>query len=656
MSGKKHLGEFHMSWFEVVPVALVAVAWLWGPGLPVSYLLGLRGIAAFAFAPVVSIAVVGTAAVAAGTAGFDWSLPLVLVIVLVVVVFAALLAFFLRRKNVLAGRPDPRSLTLVAMAGLVPAVVLAALGVLHAVGPPDSLSQVFDTPFHYNALAYIRDSHDASSLTLSSLGDPEQPPAFYPAAWHDVASLVMLSTGASIPVAANVLCAVITVLVWPLSCLLLVRQLFGRNTAALAVTGVLSVAFPGFPWDFFGWGVLWPNLLGMSIAPVLFALVLTVTGWVRDDAVGRGRAWLLLVVGAGAAGLAHPNVLFSVIALSVFPAGAAVYLRARRLDREGRGRRAITECVVFAVVLIGGWLGSITSPALANARDWDFWKSFETPANAVGEVLFNATNQREALWLLSAVVIVGACTVRRFPALRWVLAAHLVSGFLYVVSAALVRPDTRLLIGYWYNDSHRLAAMLPITAVPLAVAGVVFLATRLKPVVRAERATVPVLAVGLTVVLGVMTAGFYPTDRESRVAVTYRQPEDQKLVNNRMRAFYDRIAAEIPRDAVVIGNPFDGSVMLWALEDRRVLYPHFLSAKSEEQEYLGRHLSDAADDPRVCRAVRHYRVEYVLLGKRDPAIALTTPFEGISGVGYAEGFELVDHAGPTKLYRITACG
>ncbi|HYQ64650.1 DUF6541 family protein [Actinophytocola sp.] len=645
-----------MSWFEVLPVALIAVGWLWAPGLPVAYLLGLRGIAAFAMAPVVSIAVVASTAVVAGMAGLDWSVPLVLVAALAVVGLAGLLRFLLRRTGLLAGTADPRRLSLIAAAGFVPAAVLAAVSVVHAVGSPDTLSQVFDTPFHYNALAYIRDSHDASSLTISALGDPEVTPAFYPAAWHDFTSLVMMSTGASVPVAANVFCTVITVLLWPASCLLLVRQLFGRNTAALVVTGVLSIAFPGFPWDFFGWGVLWPNLLGMALAPALFALVLTVTGWVRDDMVGRGRAWLLLAIAVVAAGFAHPNVLFSLAALSIFPAGAALFLRARRLHREGRTRRAIVEYVVFVVALVGGWLGTITSSALAPARNWASWKSFETPANAVGEVLFNATNQHEALWLLSAVMIVGAFTARRFPAMRWVLAAHLVSGFLYVVSASLVRPDTRLLIGFWYNDSHRLAAMLPITAVPLAVAGVVFLTTRLKALVRTERATVPVLAVGLTVLLVVVTAGLYPADRESRVAVTYQQPENQKLVSDRMRAFYDRVADRIPESSVVIGNPFDGSVMLWALEDRRVLYPHFLSSKSPDEVYLGQNLYKASWDSRVCEAVRRYRIEYVLQGKDDPAIARTTPFQGISKVADARGFELVDRAGPTSLYRITACG
>src|SRR5262245_31397121 len=118
--------------------------------------------------------------------------------------------------------------TLIIIAGLLPAFLLSMLAVMPAVGPPDSLSQVFDTPFHYNALAYIRDTHDGSSLTMHGLGDPESPGAFYPAAWHDLAALVMFSTGASIPLTANVFCAVITVAVWPVSCLFLVRQLFGR--------------------------------------------------------------------------------------------------------------------------------------------------------------------------------------------------------------------------------------------------------------------------------------------------------------------------------------------------------------------------------------------------------------------------------------------
>jgi hypothetical protein len=621
-----------VNWVEVAPIVLVTVAWLWLPGLPVTLSLGLRGIAAVATAPLVSIAVVASTAVLAEMAGIGWS-PLVPITVSLVL---ALAAFLVRRK---AFAPDPRRLTIVAAVGLLPAALLATFSVMRAVGPPDSLSQVFDTPFHYNALAYIRDTHQASSLTIGSLGNPDLPGVFYPAAWHDVGSLVMMSTGTSIPIAANVLCAVVTVLLWPLSCLLLARQLFGRNTAALAIAGVLSVAFPGFPWDMFGWGVLWPNLFGMALAPAAFALVLTVTGWVKDDAIGMRRAWVLLTAAVVAAGFAHPNVLFSLVALSLFPVGARLFLRARQ------GRRGVVECVVFAVVVIGGWLWSATSPAFANARNWD-WKPIETPANAVGEVLLHATNQREALWLLSAVVVVGMCTVKRFPAMRWVLAAHAVTALLYVLAAGLNRPDTRLFTGYWYNDSHRLAAMLPITAVPLAIAGILFLATKLPKVKQA--------AVVLTALLVVATGGLHPADRELRVQVAYPRAEEHKLVTDDMRDFYARIADEIPEDSRVIGNPFDGSVMLWALEGREVLFPHFLTANSSGQAYLGRHLRHAATYPRVCRELARYDVEYVLIGK-NKADTVQGRYGGILGVEDADGFELVAREGETRLYRITAC-
>jgi hypothetical protein len=650
-----------MSWIEVTPVALVAIGWLFLPGLPVTFLLGLRGIPAFALAPVMGIAVIASTAVVAGMAGVDWSILTALVGVVIAAAIAGLLAFLLRRNGLLATRPDAGRLTLITLIGLLPAVAIATLAVMQAVGPPDTLSQVYDTPYHYNALAYIRDTHDASSLTLHALGDPESPAQFYPAAWHDIASLVMMSTGASIPVAANVFCAMITIFVWPVSCLLLARQLFGRNPAALAITGLISIAFPAFPWDFFGWGVLWPNLLGMSTAPAIFALVLTVTGWVKDDILGVGRSWLLLAIAVVAAGFAHPNVLFSLIVLSIFPAGAALFLRAKRLRADGRGRRGIVECVVFVVVVLGAWLWSATTPALAPVRNWK-WNPYETPAAAVGEVLLNATNLRQALWLLSVVVIIGMFTIRKAPVFRWLLAGHVVVGFLYVIAAALARPDTRIFTGYWYNDAHRLAAILPITGVPFAIAGVLFLAEKAQPLMERVRKapvwakTAPAAAIGLVAVLVVATGGLYPADREERVAVTFPRNEDFKLVNDRMRAFYDRIADEIPKDAVVLGNPFDGSVMLWALEDRKVLYSHFLKDESKEQEYLGKHLDEAATNPRVCRAVEHYKAEYVLIGGDNPKVLEIPPYQGIGAVPEAtKGFELIDSAGPTKLYRITAC-
>jgi hypothetical protein len=535
------------------------------------------------------------------------------------------------------------------------------IAVTMAIGAPDTINQTYDALFHYNALAYINDSHEASSLTLATLGNPEVAGVFYPAAWHDLGSLVMMSTGASIPLAANVVTVVAAVLVWPLSCLLLVRQLFGRNVGALAVTGTLSVGFTAFPWDLLGFGVLWPNLLGMSFAPAALAVVFTVMRWVNDDAIGTGRGWLAAGIAVLAAGFAHPNVLFSVGVLSLFPIGARLGARAWGLHKAGRTVRGVAEVVTVVLVLGFLWWYTATAPAFAPTRD-QYWPPFETKANAVGEVLLNATHGGNALVLLSVVMLLGVYAARReWPVLRLVVAGHLATTFLFVLSAAVNVPETRKFTGYWYNDSHRLAAMLPITAVPLAVGGILFVAA--KVMTRgAERAwhgrTATVVTIALVALMVVVTGGLYPKDREGRVAGGYDVPEREKLVDSETQAFFRRIKNEIPADALVAGNPFNGSAMLWALADREVLFPHFRSPQSREQDYVAGHLDDAATNPRVCRAVRDLGVEYLLVG--GGTFRTSEPrweyFEGLNDPGPAPGFELVDTDGDSKLYRITACG
>lgn len=654
-----------MNWLDAVPIALVTIAWLLLPGLAVSYVLGLRGIAAFGLAPITSIAIIASTAVVAEKLGIDWSVWVALVASAATVAVAGVVAFLLRRRALFAADADPRRLSLAALAGWVPGLVLGVITIGQAIGAPDALSQTYDALFHYNALAYIADSHQASSLTLSTLGNPEVPPAFYPAGWHDVASLLMMSTGTSIPMAANLVTFVGAVVVWPLACLLLVRQLFGRNLAALAVTGVVSVGFTAFPWDLLGFGVLWPNLLGMSFAPAALAVVFTLTRWTRDDAIGLGRAWIMFVVALVAAGFAHPNVLFSVAVLSVFPIAARIFVRAWGLHRDGRTVRGAVESVLFVAFAGVAWYWAATTPAFAATRK-QFWPPFETPANAVGEVALNATHNKEALWLLSALVIVGFFAARRNTNLRLIVAGHLATTFLYVLTAAINRPDTQKFTGYWYNDSHRLAAMIPITAVPLAVGGILLLTAKILSATesrtdwrrRVATAGSAGIAVALTVVLVVATGGLYPSDRHDRIVAGYGIRPAGVLTTPQMREFFDRVADEIPEDALVAGNPFNGSAMLWALADREVLFPHFRGEHSPEQQYLANNMENAATDPRVCQAATNLGVDYLLVGEAEfrPSDRKWPYYDGVNDPRFGAGFELVDELGGNKLYRLTACG
>lgn len=657
------------------------------PGLLLGYALGLHSLAAWALAPTLTIAVVASAGVVTRTLGLGWSVPLVLAVVLLVAGLTAGATWLLRRlsDNRLgrsaptdsAGRPA-------ALAGFGAALLLGGITVALGLGRPDQVSQTFDAVFHYNAVAWILDSRNASSLTLKALGTADLPAGFYPAAWHDLTSLLVLGTGSTILLATNLMSAVVAVVVWPLGCLLLARQVFGPSGAALVVTGVLSIAFTAFPWGMLGFGVLWPNLLATSLLPAALAVVLSICGQATDDVLGRGRAWVLLPVVLVAQTLAQTSTVFSLAVLSLFPVGVALGRRALRLARDGRPVRGVVEVTAAVLVVGAGWWWAATTPALAPVRT-HHWPPYESPTQAIGQVLLNATrgptatNGFNALWALSVVVVIGLVLAVRRSELRWLVAGYTFSAALFVLAAAINRSDTQKFTGYWYNDAYRLGAMLPVTAVPLAVAATVYLGGRVHQAVLDRKALggkgcrqvdgrLPFRSAALPVVLvlvllSICTKGLYLDDRVQ--ILTYRRTEalagkvntEGWLVDARARAFFIRIAPQIPTDAVVADNPWDGSALLWAVADRRTLFPHLGVADTPAEQYLAAHLRDAATDPQVCTVARHLHVRYLLIGD-GKFWANDNRWKGYAGLADPmgrPGFRLVDADGPLKLFQLTAC-
>jgi hypothetical protein len=532
------------------------------------------------------------------------------------------------------------------------------------------LSQT-DAVLHYNAVASILDTKNASSLTIGSLDIPGEPGSFYPAGWHDLVSLVVMSGGFGLTSSVNIVSGVIAIVVWPASCLLLVRQVVGRSAVAMAVTGLVSIAFTAFPWDLLGFGVLWPNLLGMALVPAVLAAVLSVTGMAREDAIGRGRAWLILPIAALGTGFAHPNAIFTVLALSLVPIFARVVIRMRRLRAEGRARRGTTELVVAVVAFLALWGLSDETSALAAVRNF-YWAPQETPARAIGEVLFVSTTGYNALWLLAFVVLGALLLSRRIVEIRWVAAGFAVTGVLYVMAAGLNTPITHKFSGYWYNDPHRLAAMLPITMVPLAVVALVWLGRQVATYLERRPRVVGALrgrafaasTFVLVVLLGALTGGFYVNKHAAAIQNSYLLPDrnpNLDLVDPPEQAFFAKVKQLTPPDAMVANNPWDGSALLWALADRRVLFPHLEVVTTADQQFLAQHLDDAASDPKVCAAANRLHVGYLLVGDSvfwqawDDRVK---DYPGFRDPGPRDkAFQLIASSGPKlKLYQLTACG
>jgi hypothetical protein len=659
---------------STVPEMLACAGLFFAPGLLVSYLGGLRGITAWATAPAVTVAVVAAVAVLGGLAGFRFGVWPVAAGIVVLAGVAAGVSLLLSSRGVDRPPRDPLGYSLAVVIGAVVAVLVGAVTFITGIRRPDSINQAWDAVFHYNAVRYIEQTGKASPLTVGTLGQPGSKGTFYPDAWHAMAALLAELTGASVPVAASVTCLVIAVVVWPLSCLLLARHLFGavgsRAVAAVVITGMLSSLFGAFPWMLTGaYGVLWPNVLGLAMAPAGVALGMSIIGVSDGDSFGPVRRWFFGVATAWAIAIAHPNSALSVALICMFPLlmAAGPYL-ARHYRRHRLGTPLVLAAIVAAAVI--GGLAAFKLPTV-RAVEAIAWRPTETPSHAVVSALSNATNGQVGELLLATVTIIGmgACFVWRQR--RWLVCAELAIVALYVGAAAIGTPAARLFTGLWFDDSYRIAAMLPIVAIPLATMGVLGIAEWLQRVpFRAAVAARPALAVAVPLAVGLVitvpaTAQSVPRNVQT-VGLRFKTFGGGTLVTPAEVEFLQTVARLVPPSALVANNPFDGTAYLYALSGTRVLYPQLFQTSQEDVTYLAHNLVRLGQDPRVCELVRRYAVGFMVVAPDD--VLLVNPakpwvraelgwYAGVADPGAKPGFRLIASAGggQLRLYKITMC-
>lgn len=712
-----------MSWLSAVPAVLFAGFWALGPGLLIAYAAGLRNLVAWGAAPLLSIAVSAGPAVVAGALGIPWGVyvPLVSALLTAAVVLGArelaarrrpggapgpwtaayqrVREIYVRartpqgefarvpdsvdglsttavpqvwpnaaqRARATAGRA-PWLIGAVATAGAAAAAILGWLTAVNGFGPADGVSQTYDAVFHYSAVAQILDTGNASSLHVGTLTNPALPSALYPAAWHDLVSLVALSLpGAGVAVATNATALAVAVVVWPMSCLFLVRQVAGPSIGAALATPVLAVGFTAFPWALMSFGVLWPNLLGVSLLPGALAAVITLFGLARESQMGPAGAAVLLVVTVPTLALAHPNAVFSLAALALFP---TLWWLARLIRRY-----LFTRLFVLPLVAVAGsaavvwgvvWL-MVASPLLAGVRSFD-WEAFSGRREAVWDVALGATNNRPEAWTVSILVLVGIVFALRRASTSWLVPTHLLSGFLYLQAAAQETDFAAAITGAWYNDSYRLAAMVPVTGVALAVIGTLGLAGLARRAMAAlpvpslkalpSLRVLPGLLTGAVLLLAVAISGGMDLRTHATVLAGPYQEPGSMLLTPEQRAFLERAGEMLPDDAVVASNPFTGGALLYPLTGHEVLFPHLTGAWTPDQKTLAAHLRDVSTDPAVCPAVIATRTGYVLDGPTTfwPWNGASRTYPGLQDISPVPGFELMADDGVNALYRITACG
>ncbi|WP_136706700.1 DUF6541 family protein [Agromyces sp. H66] len=650
-----------MSWLELVPAVLVAIGWLAVPGIAALWLIGVRGLPLAAGAGAVSVAFIGGVAILFGMLGVPWNPLTVLAAVVAAAAVLGVIRLLLRRRWPFS--PPQRE------AGAVPAwttigawalaAVVISVQLAIGIGGPDAISQTFDNGFHLNAVRHILDTGNASTFAISGVINGS---GAYPAAWHDLTSLVVMSSGAGIPAAANAVSIAVSAFVWPGAVLLLARVLFPKRRAAVWISAVLSAGLPWFPLLMLTFGVLFPFFLAVAFLPLAFGLIVSLLR--KGSSLGEPVAarLVMLVSTVAAMALAQPAVALGLLAFALPVGVSAVVDLVRRAPGVGRRAAIIVGAVVAIGVIAFVWrrVGAIgfNAPWGQQVEAWE----------GVFEVLLYFVEGDPPTVAFAILVLVGLIVTTMRPGRRWMAGTWLVGAGLLFVAEVIPHSDLRnLTIGLFYKDPPRLATLFMVMSLPVAIAGALFawkqvqrLVARLRPEA-GSRVGLVAGAIGVALLL-VALQGVAMRAAIDHARAAYRMSATSPILTFDELALIERLPATTGLEGRAAGNPWTGSNLAYALAGQPVLNPHFNAPWQPEIALLNHELNEAASSPEVCDAVRALDVRWVLdFGSyfRDAADELsfdsTAGYEGLLDLEEAPGFVEVDREGGAVLYRVDAC-
>ncbi|MDQ4503245.1 DUF6541 family protein [Sinomonas sp. ASV322] len=678
-----------MSWWQTIPYFAATLLLTFGPGAAALAVAGVRGLSLAALAAPLSYTLASCLAVVAPWIGLPFQPIAYLSAGAILVVLVAAVRLFVARRS---GASWSAPLPLLAASGrlgtsdlarftariALPAALVVAGGIIAyryitAFSDPSLFSQTFDNVYHLNAVRRIVDTQNGSSLTLGNLTDASK--GFYPAAMHDMMALVVSLAGGSVPVAVNVGTITIGAIIWPLSCLFLVARVVGFRAVPMLITGAFASAFSAFPYLMVAFGVLYPNHLAIALLPAVLGLAVEAIGVAQPKAPQPWAALTVFLCCLPGLSLAHPS---STIALLAFATPALFFRCASEIARMRRTRSTpkhallwIGGTVVYLAALLVVWLN--LRPSLSSAP----WAPFQTNARAIGEIVSNAPMGTTVTWIMTPCTVLGLYVLaRHIKRLWWILGMYLVGAALYLVASSWSQGGFRtFLVGVWYNDSFRLAALLPVVSLPVAVMGAEWVVWRVRYITsrardaaftskspllaRAGQLLAPSAVVwAVVVVMALASQGGTLSNVQNRLNEVFALTDHSALVTSDKLTLMQKAKEIIPAGDTVVANPYMGGSLIYALENVHTVAPHIFGERSATEQTVLNHWDEAAYNTSVCPAIRQLRAYWALDFGTDTVIPTDDPNLGINDLttNLAPGVKVVAQAGKARLFRITACG
>ncbi|MBD3690084.1 hypothetical protein H8R18_01810 [Nanchangia anserum] len=649
---------------------LVGLLAVYMPGYLLARAGGYGRMVSLGAAPALSVALIATIAIVYGAAGLRWSLLSVGGALAVLACVCAVIIAWRRRGA--EARPFGWWMACEVFAGAAGGSAIAISAYHAGTTGFDTVAQTFDAPFHLNAVEWIVRGGDASTMHLGRLVNG----GFYPAAWHDVVSLIALC-GIDV-VTATHLAVCVSLVALAASQAVLAAAVTSRLPGAACAVGIMAALYVAFPYRLAAYGTVWPNFFAYVLIPPTMCLLV--------DAVARARAgravglwrWLVAACAVAGVGLAQPNGAFALIIVGVIALVAFTWQRLRAEQRPSRvdGIIAWGWPVAVAAVLYGLSRTSI----MRNVLEWDSRHSDPTSSirsyviDLMVDTQFGESpglgNPHPAVWL-AVLTCIGAVYVVYRRRHWWFLAAGLAFGILYVGSMK-EWAVTATLARVWYYDQVRIGALAPLILAPLAGIGLAALVS----LVMGALARVPhvpawvrhrgIATALVLAVIGCAAPATHTWRFDSARAEVFRvyqidpglESEYNNLVSRPELDFQRDFDHLLPRGATVIGSPYTGAVTIYSVSDVNVVYPHFGGSWDDDQTLLAYHFNELGHDPAVCRALERRHVGYYYWDSRvfwKPS-ELYTLFPGLTYTHRLDPYlTLVAQRDGVKLFKITGC-
>ncbi|MCT1775961.1 hypothetical protein M3B01_07745 [Brachybacterium sp. p3-SID957] len=530
------------------------------------------------------------------------------------------------------------------------------LQALRMLGSIRAVSQTYDNVFHLNATRHILRSGDGSAWVVGGMTQLEGQAGYYPALWHQTASLVtQLSTG-DIVLSSNILMLTFGVLVWPVSIVALVRTTTPTGPVGWFLAGALSGISVAMPLTLMGWGLVLPYFMAMTMMPTVVLAVAHIAQIAPEGQhhLNTFQLSVLTPVVLASVTLSHPQSVFVGIVLClpimVWATGVHLVSAVRRVP--GALYRLWPTAVLTLIAIVGT---AATWTRFSPPQSSAVWGPNASRVQALGQVLSLSPNETPTWEPFAGLMSICALVVLIRTRSRWLVVSWIAGCALSFVARSEPAGDLRyLLTGNWYSDSNRITAIPIVVAVPLLAIGldaIIRRAARSLPIRMGNH--VPAMAIATAIALIVMSIAS-PANRASLGFLQGRwQMED--LLSADERELLERLPEVVPEDAVIATNAWNGSSLAYAISDRPVLNTYMGFAAEPEVHLLNARLDEANTVPEVCDAAEELDVEFALDFGPQEIHGRNATYTGLNEISETGAAEVVMQVGEAKLLRMLPC-